>query len=255
MIGIYQIVNPKGKIYIGQSINIELRLHNYKNLIGCKNQIKLYNSLRKYGIENHSFNIIEECNLEKLNERERYWQDYFNVLKQGLNLKLTGFEDKKTSISSETKNKIKLGLKTYFTQLSKDDKNKIYGKSSLKRKGMIGNRKKCKLSDEHRKKIKESLKGRKVSNLTKQKIKQSMVGRSITWGDKISKKLKGKPNLKNKGNGNKSVIQFDKKNNQIKEWNSISEASKETKISFNAISNNLVGRTKSSGGFVWKYKN
>jgi group I intron endonuclease len=254
MIGIYKITNPKGKIYIGQSTDIEYRFYGYKKIIRCKSQKKLYNSLIKYGVENHIFSIIEECEVEVMNERERYWQDYFNVIKKGLNLKLTGYDDKMVSLSDETKEKIKQGLKKYFNNLTEEEKNKIYGKSSLLRKGKPGNRKGSKLTDEQRKKIGLSLKGHKVSDETKEKIKLSMIGRTITWGDKISEKLKGKPNLKNRGRGNKPIIQFDKKNNQIKEWNSISEASKETKISFNSISNNLVGRCKSAGGFIWKYK-
>ena len=237
MVGIYKIINPKGKIYIGQSIDIEYRFYSYKKIIRCKSQKKLYNSLVKYGADNHTFSIIEECDVKMLNERERYWQEYYEVINNGLNLKLTGYEDRLVFFSDETKDKIKQGLKKYFQNLTDEEKSEIYGKSSLSRKGKPGNRK-----------------GSKVSDETKEKIKLSMVGRNITWGDKISKKLKGKPNLKNRGKGNKPIIQFDKENNKIKEWNSISEASNETKIPFNSISNNLVGRCKSSGGFIWKYK-
>ena len=48
MIGIYKITNPKGKIYIGQSTNIEERWekgHKYSSGWG----VKLKNSLNKYG--------------------------------------------------------------------------------------------------------------------------------------------------------------------------------------------------------------
>lgn len=86
MIGIYKITNPNGKNYIGQSINIEKRFNQYKKLT-CKNQVILYRSLLKYGVENHIFEVIEECNIEILNERERYWQDFYNVIEKGLNCK------------------------------------------------------------------------------------------------------------------------------------------------------------------------
>ena len=80
MIGIYKITNPKGKIYIGQSINIEQRWNkNYKTL-NCKTQTKLYNSLKKYDSENHIFEVIEECNTEQLLERETYWKLFYKVL-------------------------------------------------------------------------------------------------------------------------------------------------------------------------------
>ena len=72
MIGIYKITSPTGKIYIGQSNNIENRKKFYKRL-DCINQIKLYNSLLKYSWKQHIFEVIEECTLEQLNEREIYW--------------------------------------------------------------------------------------------------------------------------------------------------------------------------------------
>lgn len=75
-IGIYKITSPSGKVYIGQSIDITYRKYRYKHL-KCKFQPKIYNSLLKYGFENHQFEIIEECSLEQLNERESYYKQQF----------------------------------------------------------------------------------------------------------------------------------------------------------------------------------
>jgi len=72
MVGIYKIISPTNKIYIGQSTNIENRWIKYKCL-DCKVQIKLYRSLIKHGYDNHTFEIIEECTEDLLNEREIYW--------------------------------------------------------------------------------------------------------------------------------------------------------------------------------------
>ena len=47
MIGIYRITNPKGKVYIGKSININKRLDFYKYNSHRKNQHKLNNSISK----------------------------------------------------------------------------------------------------------------------------------------------------------------------------------------------------------------
>ena len=84
MIGIYKIISPLNKVYIGQSINIIKRFNDYKILNNCKGQIKLYNSLIKYGTENHKLEIVEECKEEQLNEREIYWGLKFNVLEEVL---------------------------------------------------------------------------------------------------------------------------------------------------------------------------
>ena len=89
MIGIYKITNPYGKIYIGQSVNIEARLLQYKYVSKYSLGRKIKNSIKKYGWENHIHEIIEECSLNPLDEREIFWGDHYNTLgKDGLNLKL-----------------------------------------------------------------------------------------------------------------------------------------------------------------------
>jgi hypothetical protein len=103
MIGIYKITSPTGKIYIGQSTNIENRKYYYSS-VKCDKQHKLYNSLQKHGWEQHIFEIIEECSLDQLNEKEIYWGLYYDVLgENGLNLRLG---DANGLCSEETKKKI-----------------------------------------------------------------------------------------------------------------------------------------------------
>lgn len=55
-------------------------------------------------------------------------------------------------------------------------------------------------------------------------------------------------------NCSKAILQYDKKGCFIKEWESITEASKETNINYYSISNNCRGKQKSAGDFVWKFK-
>ena len=88
--GIYKITSPTGKVYIGQSTNIEARWERYKKA-RCEQQRKLFHSLVKYGWINHIFEIIEECPIEDLKCHERYWQDYYEVgdRDKGLNCLLT----------------------------------------------------------------------------------------------------------------------------------------------------------------------
>jgi hypothetical protein len=102
MIGIYKITNPTGRVYIGQSTNVERRKEEYSGKNKGKGQVALCLSLEKYGFSQHTFEVIEECAIENLNKRERYWQDYYNVLKEGLNCRLTGTEDKSGLFSKES---------------------------------------------------------------------------------------------------------------------------------------------------------
>lgn len=124
MIGIYKIISPTGKIYIGQSINIKQRWGIYKNL-NCQSQIRLYNSLNKYGFENHILEIIEECSLENLNKRETFWKKHY--LKQFNNnwdkVLFCELYDKGGGPKSEkTKNKIsKSSLGKLKTQQHRDN--------------------------------------------------------------------------------------------------------------------------------------
>lgn len=103
---IYKIINPNGKIYIGSTINIKDRIYRYKNA-KVKNQIKIYNSIIKYGWDKHSFEIIFECNKEDRNLYESYFGCLYNSIgENGLNLCLPKSTDNYISMSSETKKKI-----------------------------------------------------------------------------------------------------------------------------------------------------
>lgn len=108
MVGvIYKITNPKGKIYIGCTIDYKRRLSEYRRL-SMVGQVKLYNSLTKYGFDNHRFEIIEECNDNTLHEREIYWIKYFNCIKEGLNIRLG---NRTGALTDDTKQKISKALK------------------------------------------------------------------------------------------------------------------------------------------------
>ena len=91
MIGIYKITNNiNGKIYVGQSISIERRWREHKTeYLNPKNSAyncALYQAIRKYNINNFSFEVLEQCSEEKLNEREVYWIDFYNSYRTGYNM-------------------------------------------------------------------------------------------------------------------------------------------------------------------------
>lgn len=87
--GIYKITNKiNNQCYIGQSICIEER---WKEHIRCSkdlsNKNSIYLAIRKYGIENFDFEIIEECNsVDELDEKEINWIAYYNSYNNGYNM-------------------------------------------------------------------------------------------------------------------------------------------------------------------------
>ena len=84
--GIYCIKNNiNQKNYIGQSKNIEMRWkqHIYNSEIGS--QYPIHRALRKYGVNNFSFSVLEECEILELNNKEVEWIAKFNSYEDGYN--------------------------------------------------------------------------------------------------------------------------------------------------------------------------
>jgi group I intron endonuclease len=83
---IYKIINPSGKIYIGQTTDLKRRHKEYERLYINKSQSKIYNSIKKYGWDKHILEVLEECLLENINLREEYYINLYNSVDEGLNI-------------------------------------------------------------------------------------------------------------------------------------------------------------------------
>ena len=263
MIGIYKITSPSNKVYIGQSVNIKNRISKYKK-DNCKSQTILYNSIIKYGWENHVFEILCECKIEQLNELERYYQDLYSVISEnGMNCSLTTTSTKSGRLSDKTIQKLK-SLKV---------------KESTKEK--MRNRV---LTDCHKEKISISLTGRKVSQYTKDKISKSNKGKkrsqecivklknryisdeekhrlkNLNIGKKLSKEHKEKISI-----GNRNKKQSSNWINSIKEknskiildtyngiyYNSATELSNLLKIKRTTLTAKLSGQNKNNTNYIY----
>ena len=78
MTGIYKIKNiVNNKVYIGSAVNLYIRWHNHKSQLNKKkhHSIKLQRAWNKHNELSFVFEIIEECEKEKLIEREQYYID------------------------------------------------------------------------------------------------------------------------------------------------------------------------------------
>lgn len=151
---IYKITNPSGKVYIGQSWNFTARLYFYKSL-NCKGQPALYNSLMKYGYENHTIDILcklpDDIDQLTLDEKEvYYWKLYKECGIETLNCREPGRGGKRTKESIR-----KTAEKLKGRKLSDEHKNKII---------------KINRSEEQRILRSKKLKGHIVSKETREKI-------------------------------------------------------------------------------------
>lgn len=109
---IYKITNIiNGKIYIGQTVEYEERVRHHKQIAFRDNSKEkhkpLYKAIRKYGVKNFKFEIIDSANsIEELNEKEIYYIKLYDSCidnNKGYNLDKGGKNGRK---SDETKRKI-----------------------------------------------------------------------------------------------------------------------------------------------------
>lgn len=89
--GIYKITDTAtGMCYVGQAVDIAARWKQHiKRGLGAEapTKNKLYPAMKKIGVENFSFEIIEECDRSKLDKQEDYWQEFYHAKDFGYSIK------------------------------------------------------------------------------------------------------------------------------------------------------------------------
>jgi len=274
IICVYKITSPSGKIYIGSSINYKKRLTQYRG-VSSKSQTILYNSFLKYGIENHIFEIVENCTKENLLEKEYHYGCLYDVIGvNGMNCKLPKFGDKYQATRQETVEKMRQWKPTGETiqnmknaqqkrakesKVSEETKQKLRNanlgkkaseetklKMSIKGKGRI-------VSDETKLKMK-AWKRKPLSEEHKNKISIANVGRKMLESTKIAviAANTGRPcsqKTKESVSKAKSKIIFNHINGIY--YNSIKEASKIYNIKRTTLTAMLVGQNKNKTNLIY----
>lgn len=162
--GIYKVVNPIGQIYIGKSENLLRRWRKYK----YAGVVKVLESINQHGFKNHTFEIIEKCDIELLNERERYWIKFYDCFDtpHGLNLQDGGSAGHKMAKGSREKVSKNSARWNIGKSPSEETRRKISEKVSISLKGhqkTLG----YKYSEEKKKELDEKKKATMLQNGTK----------------------------------------------------------------------------------------
>lgn len=94
--GIYKIENKLNhKKYIGQSVDVYRRLKKHLWDYDLNNETYLSRAIKKYGAENFTYELVEQCKKDELNDKEIYYIQYYHSYIQdpnggGYNLNLGG---------------------------------------------------------------------------------------------------------------------------------------------------------------------
>lgn len=116
--GIYKITNTISKnAYVGQARVIGSRIKSHLSST-FKPTAKDYNypihvAIRKYGLDAFEFEVLELCDISKLNEQEKYWVAYYDTRNNGYNQTDGGYQSiRHVKLTKEAVKQVIAGLKT-----------------------------------------------------------------------------------------------------------------------------------------------
>lgn len=229
--GVYKIENiVNGKVYIGQSRNLKERYKSHLSSLRYKRHGNnhLQSAFNKYGENSFIYLVMEECEFDKIDEREIFWMGQYDANKM-YNKKSGGSNGFTFSPSSiELMSRVRKGM--------------VQSKETISRR--VSKIRGQKRSEEFKKSQSERLKGipQPKDRVEKMRITKTGV------------KLSDEQKLKLKGRGNKAITQFDTEGNFIRHFASAKEAGESLKIIKGDITQVCKGKRKTRGGFIFKYK-
>lgn len=249
IVGIYSVVNKlNGKIYIGQSINIERRWEQHKY---GKGNLILRNSIKKHGIKNFEFKILEQIDvlnktkLEIVEELTKLEQKWFDDMKPFL--KENGYNIQKTSKPNLTPNRDKhYGEKISKIKIDNNHTGKPVCQYDFE--GKLINEWKSAAE------IERSL-GYKAENISASCLNKSNSSNGYIW--KFKNYLLTQNDILNANNSLRlsKVRQYNLNGELLKEFKNTKETFEITGIKETIIRNACNGTTKTGGGYIWKFKN
>lgn len=278
--GIYKISNLiTGDCYIGKAKDVFVRIGQHKSLLRSnKHKYKngelsiLQKAWNKYGAESFKFETIERCIINELDEREKYWINYYQCncskTRHGYNatdggegafgntnvkgrIQVNNGEIQKMILPEELDYYISIGFNLGIlpSTIEKINRNRQYIT------GEDHHNYGVQMSDEQKEKISKALKGKYIGenspNFGKHHTEESKEKlRNMILGKKHSNEAKKKIS----NNRKKQIVQLTKNYEYIKEFDSGLDAENETGISRSHICQCCKNKRKTAGGFIWRFK-
>ncbi len=255
---IYKITNKiNGKCYIGQTIHdIEKRWNKHRKCIGTENGCPgLRRAFEKYGLKNFKFEIVIICFDTDLSKFEKEYIKKYDSYKNGYNLTHGGEQGGFfTGCKHTPENVEKIKQRWAEYNANPENRKKISDRMKSKYADPKNREEHSKIMKAVYQKLKEQGKqtytvGSKSEEI-KQKIRESVLNYYKTIEN--SEKYKNHSKIMTNAIGRK-VSQYTLDGEFVKTYNSIKIAAEQTNGSRKSINSVVVGRSKTSGGFIWKY--
>jgi group I intron endonuclease len=192
--GIYKIVNPTGRVYIGQTIDFNGRMKQYKKSCSSS-QTYIYNSIRKHGFDSHGVDLIHPLP----NDIER------KVLDQLEQIYISQYKD----CGSKMMNLTSGGLSCVFSESSRA-KMSLVRKNKKRKPHSEETKEKIRLGNKGIKRTPEQIQNNRLSKLGvkkdeqfKKQRREYMIGRKTALGNKLTEEHKQAISERFRGEGTK----------------------------------------------------
>lgn len=225
---IYKVDNQiTGKSYIGQTSKtvLERWLRHIREsnaaIDGRRQSFPLFHRMIiKYGVENFKCYSIEECDNNKLDEREQYWIQYYDTFNNGYNGTIGGQKQFSNNIGRQVSCYTLDGdfIKTFNNVAEASKEYKI-----------------------HPSNIRKNCNG----------ISKTCANRIWKWGNQQEKIIIPTLDVKKKQHSI-PVLQLTLTGEVIAKFDSMLQAAKLTNVSYAGIQKVCKGKQKTAGGYLWK---
>lgn len=258
---IYKLTSPSGKSYIGQTRNpFDIRWKQHIRDANYNSILPIHVAIRKYGPENFVNQILEEVPNEELNNKEQYYIQKYNTYNNGYNCTLGGEGNCKIPddiiiklwedglCSADIARELEVQGHTIENRIKG-----LYSDEEIQQRRYSAIGKKRQLDDDNIKTLWDQ--DYSITQISEVLFyDRHTVSRTLQRLGITQEQLEYSRKIHSGDKKNSPIMQYDKNGIFIREWFSISEAARQLNIHAGNICKVLKNERKTTGGFIFKYK-